>query len=100
VGEPRKERIVKPAPVPLSGFLNLSAVSWQTHVSRPCFVPPPFLGFLLQSLPLAEIAHPSRGHSAPLRSSTDVLKRRLKDLITDGFLDAHAHTQLPDSPDD
>jgi hypothetical protein len=35
-------------------------------------MPQPFLGFSLQSLPLAEIAHPSRGHIAPLWLSTDV----------------------------
>jgi hypothetical protein len=33
-------------------------------------MPQPFLGFSLQSLPLAGIAHPSRGHIAPLWSST------------------------------
>jgi hypothetical protein len=66
-------RGTKPTPVPLPGFLNLSAASQQTRVSRPCFMPQPFLGFSLQSLPLAEIAHPSRGHIAPLWSSTRVL---------------------------
>jgi len=59
------ERVVTPAPVPLSGFLNLSAVSRQIQASGPCFVPLPPLGFLLQSLPLARIAHPSRGHLLP-----------------------------------
>jgi len=49
-----------PTSVPLSGFLSLSAVSWQAQTSWPCFVPQPFLGFLLQSLPLTEIACPSR----------------------------------------
>jgi hypothetical protein len=33
-----------PDPVPLSGFLNLSAVSQQTRVPQPCFVLQPFLG--------------------------------------------------------
>jgi hypothetical protein len=59
------EQAATPTPVPLSGFLNLSAVSWQPRVSRPCFMPQPFLGFSLQSLPLAGIAHPSRGHMLP-----------------------------------
>jgi hypothetical protein len=35
-------------------------------------MPQPFLGFSLQSLPLTGIAHPSRGHFAPLWLSTDV----------------------------
>jgi len=32
----------RPPPVPLSGFHNLSAVSQQVRVSRPCFMPQPF----------------------------------------------------------
>jgi hypothetical protein len=60
--EPHMERAVNLAPVPLSGFHSLSAVSWQARVSRPCFVPQPFLGSSLQSFPLAKSAHPSRGH--------------------------------------
>jgi len=63
-------------------------------------VPPPFLGFSLQRLPLAEIACPSRGRFAPLQLSTAVLERRLLVLITAGFFDARARAQLPDSPDD
>jgi hypothetical protein len=35
-----------------------------------------------------------------LQLSTVVLERRLLVLITAGFLDARAFTQLPDSPDD
>jgi hypothetical protein len=38
------------AAVPLSGFYNLSAVSWQARASRPCFMPQPPVGFSLQSL--------------------------------------------------
>jgi len=48
-------------PVPLSGFLNLSAVSWHARTSRVYFAPQPFLGFSLQSVPLAGITHLSRG---------------------------------------
>jgi len=65
-------RLVHVRPVPLSGFLNLSAVSWQARVPRPCFVPQPFLGSPLQSLPLAGIASPLSGSLASLRSSTGV----------------------------
>jgi len=32
----------RPLPVPLSGFHNLSAVSQQVRVLRPCFMPQPF----------------------------------------------------------
>jgi hypothetical protein len=53
------------ASVPLSGFLNLSAVSWHTRASWPCFVPQPFLGSPLQSFSLTEIAHLSRGRWLP-----------------------------------
>jgi hypothetical protein len=35
-------------------------------------MPQPFLGSSLQSVPLAEIARPSRGRLAPLQLSTDV----------------------------
>jgi hypothetical protein len=38
------------AAVPPSGFLNLSAVSWQARASRPCLMPQPPVGFSLQSL--------------------------------------------------
>jgi len=67
------ERDTNPAPVPLSGSLNLSAVSWQTRVSRAYFIPLPSVGFSLQSVPLAGIARPSRGRTAPLWLSTSVL---------------------------
>jgi hypothetical protein len=36
-------RAATPTPGPPSGFLNLSAVSQQARVPRPCFVPQPFL---------------------------------------------------------
>lgn len=38
------------AAVPLSGFPNLSAVSWQARASRPCLMPQPPVGFSLRSL--------------------------------------------------
>jgi hypothetical protein len=96
-GEPRMRRGTKPTPVPLSGFLNLSAVSWQTRASRPCFMPQPFLGFSLQSLPLTGIARPSRGRFCSLVVIHPRAGRRLLDLITAGFPDSHAFTQLPGS---
>jgi hypothetical protein len=42
--KPHRRRAVTLASVPLSGFLNLSAVSWQPRTPWPCFVPQPFLG--------------------------------------------------------
>jgi hypothetical protein len=89
------KRAVTPASVPLSGFLSLSAVSWQTRASRPCFVPLPFLGSSLQSVPLVEIAYPSRGSLASLQSSTGVQKRMPRRLIAPGFTDARdEHVRL------
>jgi len=93
-------RVVKPTPVPLSGFLYLSAVSQQTQASRPCFVPLPFLRFLLQSFPLTKGRAPLSRPTAPLRLSTGVLERASRDLVTVRFADAHALTQLPGSPND
>jgi hypothetical protein len=60
LGSPRMRQGVKPTSVPLSGFLNLSAVSKQTRVSWPYFMPQPFLRFLLQSFPLTTGVCPSR----------------------------------------
>jgi len=79
------------AAVPLSGSLNLSAVSWQARASRPCLMPQPPVGFSLQSLA------PRRGRvrlSASL-CSLAVLHRPsipgLKPgLFTPGFTDARA----------
>jgi len=45
------KRFVSPASDPLPGFLSLSAVSWQTRASRPCFVPQPFLGSPFRAFP-------------------------------------------------
>jgi hypothetical protein len=85
-------------PVPLSGFLNLSAVSWQIRVPRPYFMPQPFLGFSLQSFPLTGIVYPSRGRSAPLRLSTDVLEGTTRVLIGRDFTRRpRLATQLPGS---
>jgi hypothetical protein len=39
-------RFVRSVAVPLSGFLTLSAVSWQARSPRPCFMPLPPVGFV------------------------------------------------------
>jgi hypothetical protein len=62
-------------PVPLSGFLNLSAVSWHTQASWPCFMPQPFLGSSLQSSSPTRIAHPSRGRWLPCSYPPACVKR-------------------------
>jgi hypothetical protein len=54
-------RGVTPTSVPLSGFFNLSAVSWQASSFVALFRTTTVPGIPLQSFPLAEIAHPSRG---------------------------------------
>jgi hypothetical protein len=79
-----------PTPVQLSCFLNLSAVSQQTQASRPYFVPQPFVSLLLQSIPLTEIASPSRGHVAPLQFSTSGEDRTSRGLVTSSFTDSQA----------
>jgi hypothetical protein len=87
------------APVPLSGFLNLSAVSWQARVPRPCFMPQPFLGASLQSLPLAADRAPLSRPLAPLPLSTGVPRRTPRDLLTAPFVERpRPKTRWPDSP--
>jgi hypothetical protein len=78
------------APVPLSGFLNPSAVSWQPRASRPCFVPQPVPGILpLERSPRKDRAPLSR----PL-GSLAVIHRRAEPhcprRITTRFTDARA----------
>jgi hypothetical protein len=69
---PVVERAVTSAPVPLSGFPNLSAVSEHARTSRPCFVPQPFLGFPPSELsPHRDRAPLSRPH-ASMQLSTDI----------------------------
>jgi hypothetical protein len=57
--EPHEEQGAAPAPVPLAGFLNPSAVSWQVRAARPYLMPLPLLGFPFR-------AFPSRRSRAPL----------------------------------
>ena len=59
-------------------------------------MPQPFLGFSLQSLPLAEIAHPSRGHMLPCGYPPTCLTPPPGPFAA-GFPDSHAFTQLPGS---
>jgi hypothetical protein len=76
--------------VPLSGFLNPSAVSWQTRVPRPYFVPQPFLGFPLRSVPLRRVARPSRGRWLPCSCPPKCKSAPLAALSPSGFPDAPA----------
>jgi len=71
--------------VPLSGFLNLSAVSWHTRAWRPCFMPPPPVGFSLQSVaPRWDRVRLSASH-APLQFSTTVPEVRCARPRPPGF---------------
>jgi len=47
-----------PASDPLAGFRNPSAVSWQTWLSRPYFVPQPFLGSPFRAFPSQRLRTP------------------------------------------
>jgi hypothetical protein len=81
-----------PAQVPLSGFLNLSAVSWQTRVPRPCFMPQPFLRPPFRGFPSQRSRTPLEAASS-LRLVTDVPCRARRGLVTAAFPDApHLHT--------
>jgi hypothetical protein len=62
----------------------------QRLVPRPCFMPQPFLSFSLQSVPLAQIVNPSRGHQLPCGYPPDARKTRRWDRIACGFTDSHA----------
>jgi len=98
--EPHMGQGVMPASVPLPGFLNPSAASWQVQAPRPCFVPQPFLGFSPSECSPRENRAPLSGPPASLRLSTSVPGRTPRVLIAACFTDAHAFTQLPGSPHD
>jgi hypothetical protein len=87
------------APAPLSGFLASQRFA-QARVPRPCFVPRPFLGFPLQSLPLTGIVSPSRGHLLPCGHPPARGATHGRRLVASGFPDARARAQLPGSPGD
>jgi len=96
-------RAVRSASAPLSGFLNLSAVSWQARSSRPCLMPLPFVGFSLSSSEVSprENRAPLSGPPAPLRSFTRVRWRARPALVTAGFpRRPRLVARLPGSPDD
>jgi len=109
--EPHMGRGVKPAPGPLSGFLNPSAVSRQAQASRPCFVPQPFLGFSPSEGSPRENRAPLSGPHAPLWLSTGELDALLESLsprvsptptLSRSCLDPHAtmaslSTRFPDT---
>jgi hypothetical protein len=90
----------RPLPVPLSGFLCLSAVSKQVRVSRPCFMPQP-LGILP-----SEVS--PRRNRAPLPGplcSLAVIHRRAEWPPPAPYHRRFPRlprcwAQLPDSPDD
>lgn len=95
---PRLQRSVRPAAVPLSGFLDLSAVSWHVRASRPCFMPLPPVGFTLQSfVPRWDRVRLSAS-LAPLQFSTAVPEVRCARSRPPGFTDARAFGAVAWSP--
>jgi hypothetical protein len=72
----------------------------QLRASRPCFVPQPFLGSSLQSLPLTKIAHPSRGGLLPCSYPPARGSAPLDSLSPPVSSNAHAFARLPASSDD
>ena len=72
----------------------------QLRVSRPCFVPQPFLGSSLQSLPLAKIAHPSRGGLLPCSYPPARGSAPPDSLSPSVSSNSHAFARSPASPDD
>jgi hypothetical protein len=93
-------RGVTPATVPLSGFLNLSAVSQQASRFVALFHATTVPGILPSEFSPRRDHVPLSRPLAPLQLSTRVQERTARGLITTGFPDAHAFTQLPGSPDD
>jgi hypothetical protein len=70
----------RPTSVPLAGFFNLSAVSWQRRVLRPCFVPLPPVGASFRVFPSQGSWITSRRHQLPGRSPPACLKRAARCL--------------------
>jgi hypothetical protein len=62
-------------------------------------VPQPFLGFSLQSFPLTEVAHPSRGHMLPCSYPPTCRSTPSKSLLLPVSPTPTLLTQLPGSPD-
>lgn len=88
--EPRSEAgRPRPTSVPRSGFLNLSAVSWQRRVLRPCFVPLPPVGASFRVFPSQGSWITSRRHQLPGRSPPACLKRAARRPAR-RFTDRHA----------
>jgi len=78
------------AAVPLSGSLDLSAVSWHVRASRPCFMPLPPVGFSLQSFVPRRDRVRLSASLAPLQFSTAVPEVRCTRSHPPGFADARA----------
>lgn len=74
-----------PATVPLSGSLDLSAVSWHVRALRPCFMPLPPVGFSLQSIAPRKDRVRLSASLAPLQFSTTVPEVRCASPRPPGF---------------
>jgi hypothetical protein len=97
---PRETGCPTPASVPLSGFLNLSAVSSKLEFHSLVSCCNRSWAAPLQSFPLAEIVYLSRGHWLPRSCPPPSPIRASTRLFTPRFPDVRANaTQLPGSPD-
>jgi hypothetical protein len=96
--EPHGGAGVLTAPVPLSGFLNLSAVSQQARVPRPYSMPQPFLGFTsFRAFPSQESRTPLGATCSPV-----VIYRRAREHSPRPYYSRFhrrpRRAQLPGSP--
>jgi hypothetical protein len=82
---PMRDELSKLVSVPLSGFPNLSAVSWQAQASWPCFVPHPFLELLPSEYSPRRSRQPLSRPLTPSRLSTGVRSCTARGLVTAGF---------------
>jgi len=87
---PFTKRVVQLPPQLRSQVFSTSQRFSQTRVPRPCFMPQPFVGLSLQSLPLAEIAIPLETDLLPCSYRPDAPANLGRDLIAPGFPDSRA----------
>jgi hypothetical protein len=95
---PMRDELSKLVSVPLSGFPNLSAVSWQAQASWPCFVPHPFLELLPSESSPRRSRRPLSRPLTPSRLSTGVRSCTARGLVTAGFRGRCPEGRRPRSP--
>jgi hypothetical protein len=90
----------KPNPVPLSGFLNLSAASQQTRVPRPYFMPQPFLIASFRVFPSQRSRAPLEAASFPVVIHRRLTTRHSRPYCLRFLRRPRPRAQLPGSPED